>query len=358
MKKVVIATCLHLRESYRYGKFDKDSQMDLRLKDLLGYLSQVVNFSVDNKVDTVVFLGDIFDSSTPSEELKSMFYSRIKKLVYSGIKVYILIGNHDTDGRVSAFDGSRTLAEDVLRSDKIKIVTEPYILEEDGNSFGFVPWSNHIEDDVKMMSEGVNYLFGHFVVSGDKGSPPYTSIVKDGSDRVDIKLLKGFKHCFLGHIHTYYTCPKYTYVGSLMKLTFKAVGESKGFLFVDFTTKKKKFIKIEDREFVKLIVEEGSRAIDLKVSNVKGNVVKLIFRGSKEFLTSLDRSLATVRIESRKPFKLIVSSELVELDDHEQSKNVFDIGEGVEECLCDWCKEKKKDKSYLDYGISVLQKVR
>lgn len=358
MKKVVIATCLHLRESYRYGKFDKDSQMDLRLKDLLGYLSQVVNFSVDNKVDTVVFLGDVFDSPTSSEELKSMFYSRIKKLVYRGIKIYILIGNHDTDGRVSAFDGSRTLAEDVLRSNKIKIVSEPYILEEDGNSFGFVPWSNHIEDDVKMMSEGVNYLFGHFVVSGDKDSPPYTSIVKDGSDRVDIKLLKGFKHCFLGHIHTHYTCPKYTYVGSLMKLTFKAVGESKGFLFADFTTKKKRFIKIGDREFVKLVVEEGSRGITVGVSNVKDNIVKLIFRGSKEFLTSLDRSSTIERVRGGDPFKLIVSSELIESDDCKQSENVFDIGEGVEECIEEWCKEKKKGRSYLNYGLEVLKKVR
>ena len=78
-----------------YGRMDSATGMHTRLRDFLSTLDKLVDYAVDDKVDAVLICGDVFKNREPDVTQQREFAKRIKRLSDAGIKVYIIVGNHD-----------------------------------------------------------------------------------------------------------------------------------------------------------------------------------------------------------------------------------------------------------------------
>ena len=107
---------LHLADVHigveNYGRVDPETGLSTRLMDFLHTFDQAVDFSIDNRVDLVLFCGDAYKSRDPSQTHQREFARRIVRLSNEGIAAFLLIGNHDTPhvfGKATSLEIFRTL---------------------------------------------------------------------------------------------------------------------------------------------------------------------------------------------------------------------------------------------------------
>ncbi|MCX6013858.1 MAG: exonuclease subunit SbcD, partial [Chloroflexi bacterium] len=109
--KIVHFADLHLGVE-SYGKTDPVTGLSSRLNDFLKVFDELVIYSIENKIDVVVFCGDAYRSRDPSQTQQREFARRINQLSANNIKVFLLVGNHDMPnafGRATSIEIFNTL---------------------------------------------------------------------------------------------------------------------------------------------------------------------------------------------------------------------------------------------------------
>jgi len=86
MKRVVWASDFHLGLT--------TDEVD-RTDEIIRVLEYIFKHAVEVKADCVVLGGDIFDHNQPGEHLIGVFIALLNILSAAGIKVYVMVGNHD-----------------------------------------------------------------------------------------------------------------------------------------------------------------------------------------------------------------------------------------------------------------------
>ena len=79
-----------------YGFPDPETKTSTRLIDFLNRLDEVVNYSIANNADLVLFCGDAYKSRNPTQTHQREFAKRIAKITNHNIPVFLLAGNHDS----------------------------------------------------------------------------------------------------------------------------------------------------------------------------------------------------------------------------------------------------------------------
>ena len=75
-----------------------------RTKEHILYLQWLIRFVKEQKVDILLVTGDVFDSSNPSAESQSIYYSFLHKITQQNkdLQIIIIAGNHDSAARLEA----------------------------------------------------------------------------------------------------------------------------------------------------------------------------------------------------------------------------------------------------------------
>jgi len=110
--KIVHFADLHIGVE-NYSRPDPETGLPSRLADFLRAFDELVDFSLDDQVDMVLFAGDAYKSRDPSQTHQREFAKRIRRLTTAGISVFLLVGNHDLPNaisRASALEIFQTLA--------------------------------------------------------------------------------------------------------------------------------------------------------------------------------------------------------------------------------------------------------
>ncbi|MSQ32132.1 MAG: exonuclease SbcCD subunit D [Dehalococcoidia bacterium] len=84
-----------------YGKTDADTGLNTRTLDLLKTLDSLVDYSIAEKIDLVVFSGDAYKVRDPTQTHQREFARRMVRLADAGIPVFLLVGNHDLPHAIS-----------------------------------------------------------------------------------------------------------------------------------------------------------------------------------------------------------------------------------------------------------------
>ena len=94
-----------------YGKPDPETRVSTRLTDFLNSLDELVDYSISNNADVVLFCGDAYKSRNPNQTHQREFAKRISRLSNANICVFLVSGNHDSPnihGPATALDISRS----------------------------------------------------------------------------------------------------------------------------------------------------------------------------------------------------------------------------------------------------------
>ena len=305
-----------------YGIPDPETRSSSRLKDFLDTLDEVVEYSITQNADLVLFAGDQYKSRNPSQTHQREFAYRISKLANNGIQVFLLAGNHDSPnipGPATALDIFTALdVENVhianslethlikTKNGPIQIVALPWIrkgqfmssIDESDESLSNEDLKASIEEKittaVKHLAKDLDptipsLLAGH--VSVDSATTSSEKSMMLGKDYVLLKsaiALPEFDYIALGHIHKHQilnTSPKIVYPGSLQRIDFGEEKDSKGFCWVELEREKTvwKFVQVDARPFLTIRVdvcdhEEPTTAVLEAISkhDINGVVIRLM----------------------------------------------------------------------------------
>lgn len=241
MKKLLV-TDTHLG-LYKSSDFWHNIVLDL--------FREIHDFCLRENVQTLIHLGDFFhDRKALNTKTQSVAHEIIR--MFDRIKMYIIVGNHDTFYKTSIHP---TSLEFLRKYDNVVIVDKETMVEE----LVLCPWS------VLPSTYKSGYLCGHFEIKGFFMNNSY--ICDSGTDP---SVLENFEHVYSGHFHTPSNQGNITYLGSAYPQTFHDVDSVRGYYLFD------------DGDLQFLTYDSAPKFIKCNTENyeeaeIEGNVVKLQF---------------------------------------------------------------------------------
>jgi DNA repair protein SbcD/Mre11 len=311
--KIIHFADLHLGVEI-YGKPDPNTGLDTRLLDFLAAFDKLVDYTICQKVDLVIFCGDAFKSRDPSQTQQREFARRIRKLADAGIPVFLLIGNHD----LPAASGRATSTEiyDTLRIPKVTVAAQPkvYTIKTASGEIQIaaLPWPRKssleakgqgdsqtlTSDEVKAKIEAAmsakiqqmateidpmipSILAAHIWVDGAATASERKFILgAEPTVMLSNIALSAFDYVALGHLHKRQelsSTPPVIYSGSLERLDFGEEKDDKGFYVIDIEVRDGRkivehhFHRLDGRRFFTL-----EKTLDEGEMNPTGSVLKLL----------------------------------------------------------------------------------
>lgn len=297
---------------------------DILIKELEVFLKMV------KKTDSVVILGDVFESRTSVDfkvlnDAINFFIELTKKCK----EIFILVGNHDLYYKENKTDNVNCsfLEFDGCAKTKrasVEIVQEICIKEIQNKKCLFIPWVDTEEQKNKSEDSIINLkydvVFGHFDIINlyDKTSvnPTYIDENKFKNDTIIMS----------GHYHKRSEREKIIYVGSIISTTFNDVGNTKGFYSISDSGVKFKegtspifhYMNIEDSKiFSEALNNASPELIDSMTKKIKGNIIKLIVN---EYCTENDKICDVIK----KMSPLLLSVTYNRFEDNIEDEESFD----------------------------------
>lgn len=295
-----------------------------RLEDFVNSLRQILTFILKNKVKLVIFLGDAFQHRKPHPKEQRIFERWVKCLADRGIKVLLMIGNHDENLDTSTIDYFTT-----LKVDNVKVVRSPYVLKN-------------------------MYLGHHLLQESEMGPLCYKA---PGKNDLSIKqLISKYPQCkmfFLGHIHKHQILnqnPLVMHVGSIERVNFGERNEDKGFVYINDENKV---------EFIKLKIR-AMEQIDIDVNDIvfpgfheKGSIIKVVVHGTKQDIKEKwDEKQARDIIGKHRWHSVRFVYDIIK---DVRTRNV-EINERNTplDCFLKYAKEKEFDKETINKGKEII----
>lgn len=230
------------------------------LQDQIYILKEILRIIDDEKVETVIIAGDVYDRSLPPNEALGLFDEFLYQLSGRNVNVFVISGNHDSPERIS-YCGRMMTENKIFLSPVYDGNVKPITLNDDYGEVNFylLPFvrpadirryfpDENIEnytDAVKVAIDNMNVDFSernilvtHQFVTGAELSES-EDIIVGGTDNVSGEVFDGFDYVALGHIHREQTVGKdnIRYCGTPLKYSFSEAKHIKSVTILDFNDK-------------------------------------------------------------------------------------------------------------------------
>ena len=343
---------LHLSLHDKWGKLNPETGLNTRLEDRLSNIETAVEYALEKKVDYFIIAGDIFDSLNPGERLRGLFMSCVAPLAAAEIKVVIIIGDHDTDGKLFNFMAEGVNAENMINFQIVGV--EPF--EE--NNLVFVSF-NCIDQIVGIKNKNKKVLFSHLSLDGAK--------IQGGTHRLRTvhprAMVKDFLWFELGDIHQPQEFRNGCYIGSIAKKDFGERNEEKGFRYGYLKVKDEaslsEFISVADRMFVQLDIEERTfetlKQMPSEMKSHRGAILKVIVTGTRDWIKSV--RWPDYRIQLQQHYSIVkFEYNYVDRDADKviEKKPLDNDLNSLENVIRAYGKESKMSKEEIEFGLGVL----
>lgn len=338
MKKpiAIISTDKHLQESNAVELFD--------------LAEQEIALAIDNGVNTVIWLGDIFDSRlSQRQDLLNCLSQMLELYNEAGVMVICIPGNHDKTDYTSD--------DSFLSSYKYHpgfiLYETPTRTMIGGVEMSFVPfysqdvWLEKFKE-LKAPTMKNSILFSHIAVQG--------SINNDGKivvNNIPLKLFSSYKKVFLGHYHNAQQPGANVFHLPSTRQNNFGEDEEKGFtvLYDDtsFDFVKAHFIPYREIK-VDVLTTPKEEIIKLSKTDTNGANIRITLVGDQQAIKSVNKKLFTDNGMSVK-----TKYTDVEVTESEESEIVQELsGTDILDKFKDFCKEKNYD---FEQGYELLKDI-
>ena len=229
-------------------------------------LEQILNLIKKKSVDVLLIAGDVYDKAIPGEKSVQLLDYFLKRLVETGIKTYMISGNHDSDERLN-FGSSLFESNNIYINSKFNGILKRYSLHDEFGELNiyllpFVKASQvqHFFPEEKIDSYDMavrtiiklsdfdvgkrNILVAHQFVAG-KDDPEIAgseglSVHNVGMvEKIGYGSLAEFDYVALGHIHSPQSVglKHIRYCGSPLKYSLSEVNNNKSVPIITFKDK-------------------------------------------------------------------------------------------------------------------------
>ena len=243
----------------------------------------------ENKITTVIDMGDTFDSRKGIDFsalawAKENYYDRLQEM---GCRVYTVVGNHTAYYK----NTNQVNAVDLLLREygNVLVISEPEDFLLDNLKVLFIPWINSSNEDksLRMIKDTTaSIAMGHLELNG---FAPHRGHIMDCG--MDSNLFQKFEKVFSGHYHTRSDNGKVFYLGNPYEIYWNDVNDPRGFHIFDTETLEHTPVNNPYRMFYNIYYEDTPHQM-FNVREYEGKIVKVIVRKKtdhKEFEKFVDK---------------------------------------------------------------------
>jgi len=259
-----------------FAKLDPDRGLNQREADFYDSFGRIVEISLRERPDLILHSGDLFDSVRPSNRAISFALNEIKKIADAGIGFVAISGNHETPRLRETGNVFRIL--DHLPNCDFVYEGEMKRIERNGLEILALPHTSEeqfrkgLKSVREIKKEMPRLMLFH---AGMQGLGVFrmneiNELVMDASD-IDPET----DYTAMGHYHNYVEVAKdCCYSGSTERLSISEANAEKGYISLDLSNKKRKFVALPTRKMIDI------KPMDLRGSNAS--------EATKEIIRSLD----------------------------------------------------------------------
>lgn len=215
----------------------------------------------EEKIETVIIAGDVYDRSIPSEEAVALLDEFLSKLHRMKMKILLIAGNHDSAERLS-FGNSLMEASDTYISSVYEGEVKKVVLKDEYGPLNFylMPFVKpaHVrkwfpEEEIETYTDALkvaidnmhiddkerNIILSHQFVSGANKDGSEDELFVGGLCNVDPEVYEVFDYTALGHIHRPQNVKNNVirYCGSPMKFSFNEEKQNKALTVLEIKGK-------------------------------------------------------------------------------------------------------------------------
>ena len=317
-------------------------------ESILSIAEQEIQLAQNCGVNTIIWLGDIFDSRmSQSQELLTLMDSILNMYYLAGLTVHCIPGNHDkTD-----YGDDKSFLTVFKYHPNFHLHEELDMFVFGQYKFWFMPFYRqdvYLEKFEMCTPLGQCVLFSHTAIQG--------SINNDGSkveSSIKASLFRGFEKVFLGHYHNRQQPAKNIFhLPSVQQNNFGEDGD-KGFtvLYDDLSFE---LVKSVFRPYKEIVVDArtvtSEELVELSKSSVDGVNLRLTFTGDKQAVKKIDRKKFTAV-----GISVQVKYDDINVDEVDEHQNIIAMtGTSIAEKFEEFCKEKGYD--YIK-GYELLKEI-
>ena len=243
----------------------------------------------ENKIDTVVDMGDTFDNRrnidlASLEWSKKNYYDRLQAM---GITVHTIFGNHTAYYK----DTNEINTVDLLLKeyDNVVIYSEPTEINLDGLDILMLPWineENRLQTMEMIKSSKSKVVMGHLELNGFVATRGHT--MEHG---MDTKVFDKFDRVYSGHYHTRSNNGKIYYLGNTYEMFCNDFNDKRFYHLFDTKTVEHTPINNPHRLFYNVYYEDTNYKL-FDSREFKHKIVKLIVKkktDQKQFEKFIDK---------------------------------------------------------------------
>ena len=269
----------------------------------------------EHGVETVIHMGDAFDSR------KSIDYQSLewaKRVVFDPLKkydVHMIVGNHDCYYKSTNDVNSPTL----LLKDypNIKTYSSPTNTKVCGIDMTFIPWicSENYDETLKVIQKSrAKIAMGHLELKGFRVNKHL--VMEDHG--LEANLFSNFTKVFSGHYHTRSDNGTVFYLGNPYEMYWTDVNDTRGFHIFDTETLEHTPINNPYKLFYNIYYEDTPHQM-FDATEYQNKIVKVIVR-KKSNIKSFEKFIDKLYSIGVQELKIIENFEI-------QENEEFDIGE-------------------------------
>ena len=265
-------------------------------------------------IDTVIHMGDAFDSR---KSIDYQSYEWAKRVVFEPLKkykVHMIVGNHDCYYKNTNNVNSPALLLESYKN--ISTYSEPTEVEIDNLKILFIPWINaeNFESSVQSIKvSNSTCAMGHLELNGFRAHRGHT--MEEGMDG---DIFAKFDKVFSGHYHTRSDDGRIFYLGNPYEMFWNDVNDPRGFTIFD--TETLEHVQIDNPyKLFHILYYDDEPASLFDARGYKDKIVKIIVRNKprpKEFEKLIDK----VYSAGVQELKIVENFEIQESED-------FNIGD-------------------------------
>ena len=276
----------------------------------------------ENKIDTIIHMGDIFDSRK-SIDLQSLEWS--KRVVFEPLKkykVYSIIGNHDCYYKNTNFVNSPELL--LQNYPNIKLYSKATEIKIGKRKILMLPWINseNYDSSLEILKKTTSkVVMGHLEVNGFRATRGH--MMETG---MDVNIFDKFEKVYSGHFHTRSNDGKIFYLGNPYEMFWNDVNDPRGFHLFDTETLTHTPIDNPYKLFYNIYYQDTPhQTFDFR--EYKNKIVKVIVRKKskpKDFEKFIDKLYAS-GIEDLKVVENfdIIENEDFDIDEEENTLSIL-----------------------------------
>ena len=265
----------------------------------------------EHGIDTVIHMGDAFDSR---KSIDYQSFEWAKRVVFEPLKkykVHMIIGNHDCYYKNTNDTNSPQL---LLQSySNIKTYQEVTEVKIDNLNVLFIPWINaeNFENTVNAIKvSNSNCAMGHLELNGFRAHRGHT--MEEGMDSA---LFEKFDRTFSGHYHTRSDNGRIFYLGNPYEMFWNDVNDTRGFTIFDTETLEHIYINNPYKLFSNIYYEDTPyQTFDF--SEYESKIVKVIVR-KKTKVKSFEKFIDKLYSVGVQDLKIVENFDIQESEDFE-----------------------------------------